>query len=219
MQRLLRARKFLKYITDDAQPPYLPKDDGDDSYAKYQSQLEDWDINNSKIITCSSLPGPIPQMQPPFMPTETVLIYIISSWLFFLIMSIHRLLFFIVIPLPTIGQDLAELRFEETHKKTMASHQHSQPVLSIPSWSPLPPSFQPVRSTSSKTIPSSSQKKYCSFCRRDNHSFEECRSRNKPKRKGSYYRQTAVVTDSIGPSLDSSSSSALTAANVEIIVT
>ncbi|GFY93773.1 hypothetical protein Acr_09g0002190 [Actinidia rufa] len=88
-------------------------------------------------------------------------------------------------PLPTVGQALAELRSEETRKKTMV-YQHSQPVLATPVWAPPPPpsSSQPVRVPSSKNIPSGSQKKYCSFCRRDTHSYEDCRSRPRSKRKG-----------------------------------
>ncbi|GFZ21517.1 hypothetical protein Acr_29g0006790 [Actinidia rufa] len=86
-------------------------------------------------------------------------------------------------PFPTVGQALAELRSEETRKKTMV-YQHSQPVLATPVWAPLPPPSQSVRS----------------------------------KRKGYHNRQTAAVTDSSRPSLDSSSST-LTAANVETIVT
>ena len=39
-------------------------------------------------------------------------------------------------PLPTVGQALAELRSEETRKKTMV-YQHSQPVLATPVWAPL----------------------------------------------------------------------------------
>ncbi|GFY93774.1 hypothetical protein Acr_09g0002200 [Actinidia rufa] len=122
-------------------------------------------------------------------------------------------------PLPTVGQALAELRSEETRKKTMV-YQHSQPVLATPVWAPPPPpsSSQPVRVPSSKNIPSGSQKKYCSFCRRDTHSYEDCRSRPRSKRKGYHNRQTAAVTDSSGPSPDSSSST-LTAADVETIVT
>ncbi|GFY94813.1 hypothetical protein Acr_10g0001980 [Actinidia rufa] len=100
-------------------------------------------------------------------------------------------------PLPTVGQALAELRSEETRKKTMV-YQHSQLVLATPTWAPLPPSSQNVRSPSSQNVrPASSsfQKKYCSFCRRDTHSYEECRSRSKPKCKSQYNRQTAAVTD------------------------
>ena len=67
-------------------------------------------------------------------------------------------------------------------------------------------------------MPSGSQKQYCSFCRRDTHSYEDCRSRSKPKRKGYHNRQTAAVTNSSGPSPDSPSST-LTAADVETIVT
>ncbi|PSS29043.1 Endonuclease [Actinidia chinensis var. chinensis] len=39
-------------------------------------------------------------------------------------------------PLPTVGQALAELRSEETRKKTMV-YQHSQLVLATPVWAPL----------------------------------------------------------------------------------
>ncbi|GFY93953.1 hypothetical protein Acr_09g0003990 [Actinidia rufa] len=113
-------------------------------------------------------------------------------------------------PLPTVSQTLAELRSEETRKKTMV-YQHSQPVLATPSRAPLPPSSQPVRSTSS-----GSQKNYCSFCRRDTHSYEECRSRSKSKRKSHYNHQTAAVTNSTGPS--DSVSSTLTTVDVETIV-
>ncbi|GFS39824.1 hypothetical protein Acr_00g0065110 [Actinidia rufa] len=122
-------------------------------------------------------------------------------------------------PLPTVGQALAELRSEETRKKTMV-YQHSQPVLATPVWAPPPPpSSPPVRVPSSKNIPSGSQKKYCSFCRRDTHSYEDCRSRPRSKHnKGYHNRQIAAVTDSSGPSSDSSSST-LTAADVETRVT
>ncbi|GFS32841.1 hypothetical protein Acr_00g0024990 [Actinidia rufa] len=96
-------------------------------------------------------------------------------------------------PLPTVGQALADLRSEETRKKTMV-YQHSQPVLATPVWAPLQPSSQSVRGSSSKNMPSGSQKQYCSFCRRDTHSYEDCRSRSKPKRKGYHNRQTAAVT-------------------------
>ncbi|GFZ12664.1 hypothetical protein Acr_23g0010490 [Actinidia rufa] len=120
-------------------------------------------------------------------------------------------------PLPTVGQALAELRSEETRKKTMV-YQHSQPVLATPVWAPLQPSSQSVRGSSSKNMPSGSQKQYCSFCRQDTHSYEDCRSRSKPKRKGYHNRQTAAVTNSSGPSPDSPSST-LTAADVETIVT
>ncbi|GFS37568.1 phosphoenolpyruvate carboxylase family protein [Actinidia rufa] len=54
--------------------------------------------------------------------------------------------------------------------------------------------------------------------RRDTHSYEDCLSRSKSKRKGYHNRQTAAVTNSSGPSPDSSSST-LTAADVETIVT
>ncbi|GFZ14575.1 hypothetical protein Acr_24g0007650 [Actinidia rufa] len=120
-------------------------------------------------------------------------------------------------PLPTVGQALAKLRSEETRKKTTV-YQHSQPVLATPVWAPLQPPSQSIRVPSPKHMPSGSQKKYCSFCRRDTHSYEDCRSRSKSKRKGYHNRQTAAVTDSSGPSPDSSSST-LTAADVETIVT
>ncbi|GFS35873.1 hypothetical protein Acr_00g0042610 [Actinidia rufa] len=120
-------------------------------------------------------------------------------------------------PLPTVGQALAELRSEETRKKNMV-YQHSQSVLATPVWEALQPSSQSVRVPSPKNIPSGSQKKYCSFCRRDTHSYEDCHSRSKSKRKEYHNRQTAVVTDSSGPSPDSSSST-LTAADVETTVT
>ncbi|GFS41192.1 hypothetical protein Acr_00g0072940 [Actinidia rufa] len=120
-------------------------------------------------------------------------------------------------PLPTVGQALAELRSEETRKKTMV-YQHSQPVLATPVWAPLQPSSQSVRGSSSKNMPFGSPKQYCSFCRRDTHSYEDCRSRSKPKRKGYHNRQTAAVTNSFGPSPDSPSST-LTTADVETIVT
>ncbi|GFY88785.1 hypothetical protein Acr_06g0007250 [Actinidia rufa] len=120
-------------------------------------------------------------------------------------------------PLPTIGQALVELRSKETRKKTMV-YQHSQPVLATPVWTPLQPPYQSVQGFSSKNMPSGSQKQYCSFCRRDTHSYEDCRSRLKPKRKGYHNRQTAAVTNSSGPSPDSPSST-LTAADVETIVT
>ncbi|GFY87966.1 hypothetical protein Acr_05g0016050 [Actinidia rufa] len=121
-------------------------------------------------------------------------------------------------PLPTIGQALAELKSEETRKKTMV-YQHSQPVLVTPVWTPLPSPSQSVRVPSLKNIPPGSQKKYCSFCRRDTHSYEDYRSRPKSKCKGYHNRQTAAVIDSFGPSPDSSSSSTLTTADVKIIVT
>ncbi|GFS32929.1 hypothetical protein Acr_00g0025430 [Actinidia rufa] len=120
-------------------------------------------------------------------------------------------------PLPTVGQALPELRSEETRKKTMV-YQHSQPVLATPVWAPLQPPSQSVRVSSSKNMPSGSQKQYCSFCRRDTHSYEDHRSRSKPKRKGYHNRQTAAVTNSSGPSPDSLSST-LTTADVETIVT
>ncbi|GFS32866.1 hypothetical protein Acr_00g0025170 [Actinidia rufa] len=94
-----------------------------------------------------------------------------------------------------------------------------QPVLATPVWAPLQPPSQSVRISSPKNMPSGSQKKYCSFCRRDTHSYEDCHSHSKSKRKGYHNRQTAAVADSSGPSLDSSSSSTLTTADVQTIVT
>ncbi|GFZ03463.1 hypothetical protein Acr_16g0000870 [Actinidia rufa] len=120
-------------------------------------------------------------------------------------------------PLPIVGQALAELRSEETRKKIMV-YQHSQPILATPVWAPLQPPSQSVWVPSPKNMPSGSQKKYCSFCRRDTHFYEDCRSRSKPKRKGYHNRQTAAITDSSGPSPDSSSST-LIVVDVETIVT
>ncbi|GFS41122.1 hypothetical protein Acr_00g0072490 [Actinidia rufa] len=54
MQRFLRARKLWKYITGSVQPPHFSEtddDEDDDLHAQFQSQLEDWDSVNSKIIT------------------------------------------------------------------------------------------------------------------------------------------------------------------------
>ncbi|GFZ12935.1 hypothetical protein Acr_23g0013200 [Actinidia rufa] len=112
-------------------------------------------------------------------------------------------------PLPTVGQALAELRSEETRKKTMV-YQHSQPILATPVWAPLQPPSQSVWGSSSKNMPSGSQKQYCSFYRRDTHSYEDCRSCLKPKRKGYHNRQTAAVTNSSGLSPDSPSSTLTT---------
>ncbi|GFS38311.1 hypothetical protein Acr_00g0056760 [Actinidia rufa] len=121
-------------------------------------------------------------------------------------------------PLPTVGQALANSDLRRLARKTMV-YQHSQPVLATLVWAPLQPPSQFIRVPSSKNILSGSQKKYCNFCRRDTHSYEDCRSRSKSKCKGYHNRQTAAaVTDSFGPSLDSSSST-FTAADVETIVT
>ncbi|GFZ09153.1 hypothetical protein Acr_20g0009610 [Actinidia rufa] len=268
MQRFLRAQKFWKYIIGDAQPPHLPEDVDDASYAKYQSQLEHWDRDNdnSKIITWFAKTS-IPSIHSLFTPFETAkevwdyldkryslvdsaneyqlglelhhlrfepgqtltdfynkmsslwnyLAQFEPTWTystdaaaFYAYRDRSRLRHFHMDlpsdyehtrasllhrhPLPTIGQALAELRSEKTRKKTMASHQHSQPVLATPSWSPLPSSSQPVRTNGSKTIPSGSQKKYCTFCRRDNHSYEKCRSRNKPRHKGYHGRAQVLKT-------------------------
>ncbi|GFY82785.1 hypothetical protein Acr_02g0010250 [Actinidia rufa] len=152
-----------------------------------------------------------------FYNKNTDLVSATFSWLFLRIMSIYGLLFFIAIPSLQWVKLLPELRSEETRKKTMV-YQHSQPVLATPVWAPLQPSSQSVRGSSSKNMPSGSQKQYCSFCRRDTHSYEDCRSRSKPKRKGYHNRQTAAVTNSSGPSPDSPSST-LTTADVETIVT
>ncbi|GFY89852.1 hypothetical protein Acr_07g0000490 [Actinidia rufa] len=67
-------------------------------------------------------------------------------------------------PLPIVGQALAELRSEETRKKTMV-YQHSQPILATPVWAPLSPPSQLIRSTStdSKNIPFGSQKNIAAF--------------------------------------------------------
>ncbi|GFZ01374.1 hypothetical protein Acr_14g0010090 [Actinidia rufa] len=278
----------------DAQPPHFSDsaEDDDNSHAKYQSKLEDWDSDNAKIITWFSNTS-ISSIHSLFTPFETAkeiwdylaerdssvddageyqlglelhylrfepgqtltdfyskmsnlwnhLAQFEPTWscstdaaAFYVYRDRSRLRHFLMAlppdyehtraslfhrhPLPTLGQALAKLRSEETQRKTMIYHQHSQPVLATPSWTPLPPPSpsQSIRSTSasSKTIPSGSQKKYCSFCRHDNHSYEDCRSRNKNRRKGSYNRQTAAVINSTGSSPDSAST--LTAADVETIV-
>ncbi|GFS35769.1 hypothetical protein Acr_00g0041900 [Actinidia rufa] len=173
MQRFLRAWKFWKYITGDAQPPHLPDDVDDASYAKYQSQLEDWDNNNSKIITWFANTS-VPSIHSLFTPFETAkesgqtltdfyskmsnlwnyLAQFERTWTCstdattfyaYAYRDHSRLRHFLIAlpsnyertwaslfhrhPLPTIGQAIAELRFEETSNKTMVFHQHSQPIL------------------------------------------------------------------------------------------
>ncbi|GFS40286.1 hypothetical protein Acr_00g0067590 [Actinidia rufa] len=220
MQRFLRARKLWKYITGDAQPPHFSEtdddDDGDTLHIQYQTQLEDWDSVNSKIITwfSNTSVSTIHSLFTPFETAKEVWDYLAERYSsvdganeYQLGLDLHHLRF---------DSALAELRSEETRKKTMV-YQHSQPVLATPVWAPLQPPSQSVRGSNSKNMPSGSQKQYCSFCRRDTHSYEDCRSRLKPKRKGYHNRQTAV-TNSSGPSSDSPSST-LTAADVETIVT
>ncbi|GFZ05584.1 hypothetical protein Acr_17g0011560 [Actinidia rufa] len=275
------------------QPPHFSEtddDEDDDLHAQFQSQLEDWDSVNSKIITwfSNTSVSSIHSLFTPFETAKEVWDYLAERYSsvdganeYQLGLELHHLRFdpgqtltefynkmsnlwnhlaqfkptwtcptdaaaflayrdrsrlrhFLMAlppdyehirasllhrhPLPTVGQALAELRSEETRKKTMV-YQHSQPVLATPVWAPPPPpSSQPVQVPSSKNTPSGSQKKYCSFCRRDTHSYEDCRSRPRSKRKGYHNRQTAAVTNSSGPSPDSSSST-LTAADVETIVT
>ncbi|PSS00269.1 Cytoplasmic dynein 2 heavy chain 1 like [Actinidia chinensis var. chinensis] len=241
MQCFLRARKLWKYITGDAQPPHFSEtndDDDDTLHIQYQTQLEDWDSVNSKIITWFSNTS-VSSIHSLFTPFETAKEFE-PTWTcptdaaaFYAYRDRSRLRHFLMAlppdyehirasllhrhPLPTVGQALAELRSEETSKKTMV-YQHSQPILATPVWAPLQPPSQSVRVPSPKNMTSGSQKKYCSFCRRDTHSYEDCRSRSKPKRKGYHNRQTAAITDSSAPSPDSSSST-LTAADVETIVT
>ncbi|GFZ05827.1 nuclear pore anchor [Actinidia rufa] len=167
------------------------------SFCLYQSQLEDWDSVNSKIITwfSNTSVSSIHSLFTPFETAKEVWNYLAKRY---------------------SSVDGAN-ESEETRKKTMV-YQHSQLVLATPVWAPLQPPSQFVRVPSLKNISSGSQKKYCSFCRRDTHSYEDYRSRSKSKRKGYHNRQTAAVTESSGPSLNSSSST-LTAANVETIVT
>ncbi|GFZ02718.1 hypothetical protein Acr_15g0013260 [Actinidia rufa] len=264
MQRFLRARKLWKYITGSIQPPHFSEtddDEDDDMHAQYQSQLEDWDSVNSKIITwfSNTSVSSIHSLFTPFETAKEVWDYLAERYSsvdganeYQLGLELHHLRFdpgqtltefynkmsnlwnhlaqfeptwtcptaaaaFLAYRDRSLGQALAELRSEETRKKTMV-YQHSQPVLATLVWAPLPPPSQSVRVPNSKNIPSGSQKKYCSFCRRDTHSYEDCRSRPKSKRKGYHNRQTAAVTDSFGPSPDSSSST-LTATDVETIVT
>ncbi|PSR86009.1 Maturase [Actinidia chinensis var. chinensis] len=202
MQRFLRARKFWKYITGDAQPPHFSETDDDDDalHIQYQSQLEDWDSVNSKIITwfSNTSVSSIHSLFTTFETAKEVWDYLAERYFsvdganeYQLGLELHHLRFDSTFtgffsschPLPTIGQTLAELKSEETRKKTMV-YQHSHPVLVTPVWAPLQPPSQSVRVPSSKNIPSGSQKKYCSFCRRDTHSYEDCRFRSKSKRKG-----------------------------------
>ncbi|GFS43657.1 hypothetical protein Acr_00g0086240 [Actinidia rufa] len=190
MQRFLRARKLWKYITGDAQPPHFSETDEDDDtlLIQYQSHLEDWDSVNSKIITwfSNTSVSSIHSLFTPFETAKEVWDYLAERYSsvdganeYQLGLELHHLRF------DSVGQALAELRSEETRKKTMV-YQHSQPVLATPT--------------------------------RDTHSYEDCRSRSKPKRKGYHNRQTAAVTNSSGPSPDSPSST-LTTADVETIVT
>ncbi|GFZ16221.1 hypothetical protein Acr_25g0006300 [Actinidia rufa] len=72
-------------------------------------------------------------------------------------MSVRGLLFFITI-LFLSWPSSCRAQTEETCKKTMIYHQYSQHVLATPSWAPLPPPSQPVRST-----PAGSQKKFATF--------------------------------------------------------
>ncbi|GFS35017.1 hypothetical protein Acr_00g0037360 [Actinidia rufa] len=221
----LKAQKLWKYITGDAQPPHFSETDDDDDddtlHIQYQTQLEDWDSVNSKIITwfSNTSVSSIHSLFTPFETAKEVWDYLAKRYSsvdganeYQLGLELHHLRFdsdrsrlrhFLMAlppdyehirasflhrhPLLTVGQALAELRSEETRKKTMV-YQHSQP------------------------------KQYCSFCRRDTHSYEDCRSSLKPKRKGYHNRQTAAITNSSGPSPDSPSST-LTAADVETIVT
>ncbi|GFS33079.1 hypothetical protein Acr_00g0026240 [Actinidia rufa] len=193
------------FLLGDAQLPHLPENDDDNSYAKYQSQLEDWDSDNSKIITwfANTLVSSINSLFTPFEtakevwnylperhssingsneyqlgleflhlhfePSETItdvyskmfnlwnhLAQFEPTWTFstnaaafYAYWDRSLLCHFLMAlspnyehtrasllhchPLLTIGQAFSEIRFEETRKKTMAYHQHSQPVLAIPS--------------------------------------------------------------------------------------
>ncbi|GFZ15627.1 hypothetical protein Acr_25g0000360 [Actinidia rufa] len=226
MQRFLRARKLWKYITGDAQPLHFSETDDDDDtlHIQYQTHLEDWDSVNSKIITwfSNTSVSSIHSLFTPFETAKEVWDYLAERYSsvdganeYQLGLELHhlrldsdrsRLRHFLMAlppdyehirasllhrhPLPTVGQALAELRSEETRKKTMV-YQYSQPV-----------SGNTCLGTTTAAI---------SVC-------SDCRSCSKPKRKGYHNRQTAAVTNSSGPSPDSSSST-LTAANVETIVT
>ncbi|GFY93540.1 hypothetical protein Acr_08g0019360 [Actinidia rufa] len=169
------------------------------------------------IWPSSNLLGPVPLMLLLFMPTETDLVSATFSWLFFRIMSVYGLLFFIAIH----SLQLVKL-LPNSDLRRLARRLWFISILSL-FWPHLSgPHYNHHLSlfgvSSSKNMPSGSQKQYCSFCRRDTHSYEDCRSRSKPKRKGYHNRQTAAVTNSSGPSPDSPSST-LTVADVETIVT
>ncbi|GFY88950.1 hypothetical protein Acr_06g0008900 [Actinidia rufa] len=155
----------------------------------YQTQLEDWDSVNSKIITWFSNTSfsSIHSLFTPFETAKEVWDYLAERYSsvdganeYQLGLELHHLRF------DSVGQALAELRSEETRKKTMV-YQHSQPVLATPVWAHY------------------------------NHHLN-CRSRFKSKCKGYHNRQTAAVIDSSRSSPDSSPST-LTAADVETIVT
>ncbi|GFZ09211.1 hypothetical protein Acr_20g0010190 [Actinidia rufa] len=194
------SSKLWKYITGDAQPPHFSETDDDDDdtlHIQYQTQLEDWNSVNSKIITwfSNTSVSSIHSLFTPFETAKEVWDYLAERYSsidganeYQFGLGLHHIRF------DSVGQALSELRFEETRKKTMV-YQHSQPVLVTPVWARLQPPSQ-----------------------RDTHSYEDCRSRSKSKRKGYHNRQIAAVTDSSGSSPDSSSS-ILTAADVETIVT
>ncbi|GFS43573.1 hypothetical protein Acr_00g0085840 [Actinidia rufa] len=226
-----RARKLWKYITGDAQPPHFSETDDDDDddtlHIQYQTQLENWDSVNSRLSpgfqTHQShlsirflLLSRLPRKYGDYLAERYSSVDGANEYQ--LGLELHHLRFdsdrsrlrhFLMAlppdyehirasllhchPLPTVGQALVELRSEETRKKTMV-YQHSQPVLATPVCAPLQPPSQ-----------------------RDTHSYEDCRSCLKPKRKGYHNRQTAAVTNSSGPSPDSPSST-LTAVDVETIV-
>ncbi|GFZ11682.1 hypothetical protein Acr_23g0000670 [Actinidia rufa] len=173
MQRFLRARKLWKYITGNVQPPHFSETDDDDDalHIQYQSQLEDWDSVNSKIITWFSNTS-VSSIHSLFTPFETAkegwdylaeryssvdganeyqlgLAYRDRSCLRHFLMALPPDYEHIQTsllhrhPLPIVGQALAKLRSEETRKKTMV-YQHSQPVLATPVWAPLQPPSQSV---------------------------------------------------------------------------
>ncbi|GFY96873.1 hypothetical protein Acr_11g0011790 [Actinidia rufa] len=176
MQRFLRARKLWKYITGDAQPPHFFETDDDDDdtlHIQYQTQLEDWDSVNSKIITWfsntsvssihslftpfetakevwdylaerSNLLGPVPLLLLLFMPTETDLVSATFSWLFLQIMSIYGHLFFIAIHFLQLAKLLPNLDLRRLARRLWFIS-ISQPVLATPIWAPLQPPSQSVR--------------------------------------------------------------------------
>ncbi|GFY94909.1 hypothetical protein Acr_10g0002940 [Actinidia rufa] len=219
MQRFLRAIKLWKYITGDAQSPHFFETDDDDDdtlHIQYQSQLEDWDSVNSKIITwfSNTSVSSIHLLFTPFETAKEVWDYLaeryssvdganeyqlglelhhlrfdsgqtlidfynklLNLWnhlaqfeptetcltdddAFYAYRDRSRLRHFLMAlspdyehirasllhrhPLPAVGQALAELRSEETRKKTMV-YQHSQPILETPVWAPLQPPSQSVR--------------------------------------------------------------------------
>ncbi|GFZ19767.1 hypothetical protein Acr_28g0004720 [Actinidia rufa] len=249
----LRARKLWKYITGDAQPSHFSETDDDDAlHIQYQSQLEDWDSVNSKIITwfSNTSVSSIHSLFTPFETAKEVWDYLAEQYSlvdganeYQLGLELHHLRFDLGQTLTDFYKKLSNLwnhlvQFEPTWTcptNAAAFYAYRDRSRLRHFLTALPPDYEYIRASllhrhplstvgqalaelRSKETRKKTMKKYCSFCRRDTHSYEDCRSRSKSKCKGYHNRQTAAVTDSSGPSSDSSSST-LTAANVETIVT